>query len=59
MKWELVLGNSLFRKRDIHMNTFIKSAHGAVVERAPMDFVVISRRVVGRLLAARMLRGEV
>ena len=58
MEQELVVGNSLFKKRDIHKYTWVKMAHGAVVERAMMDFVLISRRVVGRLLDVRVLRGE-
>ena len=58
MERELVVGNTLFKKRDIHKYTWVKMAHGAVVERALMDFVLISRRVVGRLLYVRVLRGE-
>ena len=58
MEQELVVGNSLFKKRDIHKYTWVKMAHGAVVERAMMDFVLISRRVVGRLLDVPVLRGE-
>ena len=33
-------------------------AHGAVVERAMKDFLLISRRVVGKLLDVRVLREE-
>ena len=58
MEQELVVGNSLFKKRDIHKYTWVKMAHGAVVERAMMDVVLILRRVVGRLLDVRVLRGE-
>ena len=43
-------------KRDIHKYSWVKIAQGAVVERAIMDFVQISRRVVGRLLDVRVLR---
>ena len=49
----------LVQKRDIHKYTWVKMAHGAVVERALIDFVLISRRVVGRLLDVRVLRREV
>ena len=58
MEQELVVGNSLFKKRDIHKYTWVRMAHGAMVERALMDFVLISRRVVKRLLDVRVLRGE-
>ena len=53
-----VVGNAVFEKRDINKYTWIKMDHGSVVERAPLDFVLISRRVVGRLLEVRMLRGD-
>ena len=57
MERELVVGNTLFKKRHIHKYTLLKIAHGAAMERVLMDFVLISRRVVGRLLDVRVLRG--
>ena len=44
MKQKLVFGNSLFKKQDIHKYTWVKIAHGAVVERAMLDFVLISKK---------------
>ena len=58
MERELVVGNTLFKKRDIHKYTWEKMAQGAVVDRLLMDFVLISGRVVGKLLDVRVLRGE-
>lgn len=55
-KWqEPVLGESLFTNRDIQKFTLVRMAHGLVVDRVLMDFVLIPRRVVGRLLDLRML----
>ena len=48
----------MVKKRDIHNYTWVKMAHGAVVERAMMDFVLISRIVVERLLDVRVFIGE-
>ena len=56
MERELVVGNTLFKKRHIHKYTLVKIAHGAAMERVLMDFVLISRRVVGKLLEVLVLR---
>ena len=46
---ELVIGNSFFKKKGINKYTWIRVANGGVIERALMDYVLITKRMVGRL----------
>ena len=41
---ELAIGNSFFKKKGINKYTWIR-----VIERALMDYVLITKRMVGRL----------
>ena len=54
---ELVIGNSsFFKKKGINKYTWIRVANGRVVERALMDYVLITKRMVGRLKDVHVFR---
>ena len=53
---ELVVGKSLFKKNDVHKYT--KMVEGRVVDKALMDYVLLPRRMLGRLLDVKVCRGE-
>ena len=55
---ELVIANTVFKKKDIHKYTWVRRAHGRIVDRALMDYVVVSKRVRGRVMDVNVLRGE-
>ena len=55
---EMTIGNTMFRKKRINKYTWIRVAHGRVEERALMDYVLIERRMVGRLKDVHVYRGE-
>ena len=55
---ELVVGNTWFRKKGIHKYTYVREAHGVVIDRAVMDYVLVSRSVRASLLDVNVLRGE-
>ena len=48
----------MFKKKDIHKYTWMRNDNERVVDRAMMDYVVVLRKVIGRLLNVRALRGE-
>ena len=54
---ELVIGNSFFKKKEINKYTWIRVAKGRVIERALMDYVLITKRMVGRLKDVHVFRG--
>ena len=54
---ELVIGNSFFKKKGINKYTWIRVANGRVIERALMDYVLITKRMVGRLKDVHVFRG--
>ena len=54
---ELVIGNTFFKKKDIHKYTWIRNVNGIVADRALMDYVIISRNARYRLLDVRVQRG--
>ena len=56
---ELVIGNSFFKKKVINKYTWIRVANGRVIERALMDYVLITKRKVGRLKDVHVFRGVV
>ena len=55
---EMTIGNTMFRKKRINKYTWIRVAHGRVEEKALMDYVLIERRMVGRLKDVHVYRGE-
>ena len=54
---ELAIGNSFFKKKWINKYTWIRMANGRVIERALMDYVLITKRMVGRLKDVHVFRG--
>ena len=54
---ELVIGNSFFKKKGINKYTWIRVANGRVIERALMDYVLITKRMVGLLKDVHVFRG--
>ena len=46
---ELVVSNSFFKKKLINKFTWMRVAHGRVVDRALMDYVLIAKRMIGRV----------
>ena len=55
---ELVVGNSWFKKNDVYKYTWLRMAAGRVVDKALMDYVLLPRRMLGRLLDVKVWRGE-
>ena len=58
MERELTVGNTLFKKKSIHKYTWVRVIGGNVVDRGLLDFVVVSKGVVGKLLDINVFRGE-
>ena len=54
---ELTVGNSFFRKKDVNKYTWVRVAGGRVVERALMDYVLITKRMIGRVKDVHVFRG--
>ena len=54
---ELVIGNSFFKKKGKYKYTWIRVANGRVIERTLMDYVLITKRMVGRLKDVHVFRG--
>ena len=50
--------NSWFKKNDVYKYTWFKMAKGRVVDKALMDYVLLLRRMLGRLLDVKVQRGE-
>ena len=55
---ELVVGISLFKKKDVYKYTLWRMAEGKMVDRALMDYVLLPKRMHGRLLEVKVWRGE-
>ena len=55
---ELVVGNSSFKKNDVYKHTWLRMAEGRVVDKALMDYGLLPRRMLGRLLNVKVWRGE-
>ncbi|KAK7945076.1 hypothetical protein WMY93_000804 [Mugilogobius chulae] len=55
---EMVIGNTWFRKKEIHKYTWVRQAGGRVIDKAMMDYVVVSKGACGRLLDVSVKRGE-
>ena len=47
---ELLVGHSWFKKNDVNKYTWLRMAEGSVADKALLDYVLLSRRIVlGRL----------
>ena len=54
---ELVVDNSWFKKNDVDKYTWLRMAKGSVVDKVLMDYVLLPRRMLGRLLDVKVWRG--
>ena len=54
---ELVVSNSLFKKKLIKKYTWRRVVHGRVVDRALMDYVLIAKSMIGRVEDVHVFRG--
>ena len=55
---ELVVGNNWFKKNDAYKYIWLRIAEGRVVDQALMDYVLLARRMLGRLLDVKVWKGE-
>ena len=55
---ELVVCSSWFKKNDVYKYTWLRMTEGRVVDKALMDYVLLPRRMLGRLLDVKVWRGE-
>ena len=55
---ELVVGNSWLKKKYLHKCTWLRMEEGRVVDSAFMDYLLLPKRILGRLLDVNVLRGE-
>ena len=51
---ELVVGNSWFKKKDVYKYTWLRMADGRGVDRALIDYVLLAKRMLGRLLGVKV-----
>ena len=52
------MGNSWFKKNDVYKCTWLRMAEGRVVDKALMDYVLLPRKMLGRLLDVKVWRRE-
>ena len=52
------MGNSWFKKNYVYKYTWFRIVEGRVVDKALMDYVLLPRRMLGRLLDVKVWRGE-
>ena len=55
---ELVVGNNWFKKNYVNKYTWLRMVEGRVVDKALMDYVLLPRRMLERLLDLKVWRGE-
>ena len=55
---KLVVGNSWFKKNYEYKYTCLRMAEERVVDKSLMDYVLLPRRMLGRLLDVKVWRGE-
>ena len=51
---ELVVGSSLFKNKDVYKYTWLRLAEGRAVDRELMDYVLLPKRMLGRLLDVKV-----
>ena len=49
-----MVGNTLFKKKDIHKYSWIRQDTGRVVDRTMMSYMVVLRNVVRQLIDVRV-----
>ena len=54
---ELMIANSFFKKKCINKYTWMRVDHGRMVDKALMDYVLVSRRMIGRVKDVHVFRG--
>ena len=57
MERGLVIGNTLFRKKDINKYTWVRVERGIVTDRAMMDYVIVSKDMRHKLVDVHVFRG--
>ena len=55
---ELVVGNTRFKEKDVYKYTWLRMAERRVVDRALMDYVLLPKLMLGRLLDVKEWREE-
>ena len=58
LEQEMSVGNTWFKKKSINKWTWVRVDGGRVVDRAVMDYVLVSKSLKGRLLDVHVYRGE-
>ena len=51
------MGNSWFKKNDVYKYTWLRMVEGKVVDKALIDYVLLKRQMVGRLLDVKVRSG--
>ena len=52
------MGNSWFEKNDVYKYTWLRMVEVRVVDRELMDYVLLPKRMLGRLLDVKVWRRE-
>ena len=55
---EFVVGNSWFKKNNVYKYTWLRMAEGRVVDKALIYYMLLPRRMLGRLLDVKVWRAE-
>ena len=54
----LTVGNSSLKKKTVNNYTWVKVVGGRMVERALMDYMLITKRIIGRVKDIHVFRSE-
>ena len=54
---DLAIGNSFFRKKNVNKYTWMRVANGRMIEKALMDYLLITRKMIGRVKDIHVFRG--
>ena len=54
---ELMIGNTIFGKKKIYKYTWVRVVEGKVVERALLDYVLVDKRILGKVQNVQVRRG--
>jgi len=58
LEQEMIVGNTCFKKKNVNKWTWVRVDHGRVIDRAVMDYIIVPKRLIGRLLDVHVWRGE-